>query len=76
MSACVTTADDFHWMRGHVAEGTVIIFHDGTRGRLTGTLREWIVFDDATGRQLVRVSLNADLLVRAVHSLNQTMKIQ
>lgn len=76
MSDVITTADDFHHMRGHVAEGTVIIFHDGTRGRLTGTLREWIVFDDATGRQLVRVSLNADLLVRAVHSLNQTMKIQ
>lgn len=76
MSDVITTADDFHHMRGHVAEGTVIIFHDGTRGRLTGTLREWIVFDDVTGRQLVRVSLNADLLVRAVHSLNQTMKIQ
>lgn len=76
MSDTVTTADDFHHMRGHVAENTVIIFHDGTRGRLTGTLREWIVFDDASGRQLVRVSLNADLLVRAVHSLNQTMKLQ
>ena len=76
MSDVITTADDFHHMRGHVAEGTTIIFHDGTRGRLTGTLREWIVFDDATGRQMVRVSLNADLLVRAVHSLNQTMKLQ
>lgn len=76
MSDTVTTADDFHHMRGHVAEGTIIVFHDGTRGRLTGTLREWIVFDDASGRQLVRVSLNADLLVRAVHSLNQTMKLQ
>ena len=76
MSDAVTTADDFHHMRGHVAEGTVIVFHDGTRGRLTGTLRGWIVFDDATGRQMVRVSLNADLLVRAVHSLNETMKLQ
>ena len=76
MTNAVTTADDFHHMRGHVAEGTIIVFHDGTRGRLTGTLREWIVFDDASGRQMVRVSLNADLLVRAVHSLNETMKIQ
>ena len=76
MSASVTTADDFHHMRGHVAEGTIIVFHDGTRGRLTNTIHSWSVFDDASGRQLVRVSLNADLLVRAVHSLNETLKLQ
>ena len=76
MSDAVTTADDFHHIRGHVAEGTIIVFHDGTRGRLTGTLREWIVFDDATGCQMIRVSLDANLLVRAVHRLNETMKLQ
>ena len=76
MSASVTTADRFHWMRGHVAEGTIIVFHDNTRGRVTATLGEWIVVDHLTGRQMVRVSLDADLLVRAVHSLNETLKLQ
>jgi hypothetical protein len=50
MSQQVVAADSFHPMRGHVADGAVVLFADGSTMTLSNTMRGWTLLDDQ-GRQ-------------------------
>lgn len=45
----VTTQDAFHVMRGHVADGTIVILPQGGKLEIVATMKGWQLINDKGG---------------------------
>ena len=68
-----TTSDMFSAMRGHIQNDTVIIFSDGSRGQLHGTLRGFELVDVKTRQVLIPAQSHWSQLERQVQALEERL---
>lgn len=61
----IVSASDFHPMRGHVAEGTIIRMLDNSTLRIEARMRGWVLVDD-NGTETGPITADAQELTRQI----------